>query len=105
MDAIRKNRLPGLPVRLVSVSALVATLSGAAWSQPAPGAQEVQPSAQGAEGPRPAAPPQLRMVTGTDPVQCADNETLVSVVCARGASDGTKCAIPGTSATALCLRK
>lgn len=47
----------------------------------------------------------LRLVTGTDAVRCEDNETLVSLVCASGATDGAKCATPGTAATGLCMRK
>jgi hypothetical protein len=30
---------------------------------------------------------------------------LISLVCASGATDGTKCAIPGTAATGVCMRK
>jgi hypothetical protein len=44
-------------------------------------------------------------VTGTDTVRCADDEALISLVCASGATDGTKCATPGTAATGLCMRK
>ena len=70
----------------------------------------------GAQGPQgPAGPPgpkgepgparALRVVTGTDTVRCADDEALISLVCASGATDGTKCATPGTAATGLCMRK
>jgi Collagen triple helix repeat (20 copies) len=83
-----------------------------------PGAQGPQgpagsPGAQGPQGP--AGPPgtkgepgfaqALRVVTGTDTVRCADDEALISLVCASGATDGTKCATPGTAATGLCMRK
>jgi hypothetical protein len=83
-----------------------------------PGAQGPQgpagpPGAQGPSGP--AGPPgpkaepgpaqALRVVTGTDTVRCADDETLISLLCASGATDGTKCATPGTAATGLCMRK
>jgi hypothetical protein len=83
-----------------------------------PGAQGPQgpagpPGAQGPPGP--AGPPgpkgepgfaqALRVVTGTDTVRCADDEALISLVCASGATDGTKCATPGTAATGLCMRK
>ena len=30
---------------------------------------------------------------------------MVSLVCASGATDGTKCATPGTAATGVCMRK
>src|SRR5262245_14036447 len=58
------------------------------------------PGPKGDPGPTPA----LRLVTGTDTVQCGDDETLVSLVCANGAPDGTKCATPG-AATGFCMRK
>src|SRR5512132_2940498 len=83
-----------------------------------PGAQGPQgpagpPGAQGPQGPAGAPGPKgepgsaqaPRVVTGTDTVRCADNEALVSLVCASGATDGTKCATPGTAATGLCMRK
>jgi hypothetical protein len=47
----------------------------------------------------------LRVVTGTDTVQCRDDETLVSLLCANGAPDGSKCASAGAAATGLCMRK
>jgi len=47
--------------------------------------------------------PPLRLVTGTDTVRCGDDETMVSLVCASGATDG--CATPGTAATGVCMRK
>ena len=53
----------------------------------------------------PGHPPPIRVVTGTDTVACADNELLVSLVCATGTADGTKCTTPGAAATALCMRK
>ena len=49
--------------------------------------------------------PPLRLVTGTDTVRCGDDEAMVSLVCASGATDGTKCATPGTAATGVCMRK
>jgi hypothetical protein len=83
-----------------------------------PGAQGPQgpagpPSAQGPPGPAGAPGPKgepgsaqaLRVVTGTDTVRCADDETLISLLCASGVIDGTKCATPGTAATGLCMRK
>jgi hypothetical protein len=44
-------------------------------------------------------------VTGTGSVSCADDERLVSLVCASGATDGTKCASPDSAATGLCVPK
>jgi len=72
-----------------------------------------QPGAQGPQGPagptgpkgEPGSAQALRVVTGTDTVRCADDEALISLVCASGATVGTKCATPGTSATGLCTRK
>jgi hypothetical protein len=46
------------------------------------------------------------MVTGPEnTVRCADDEALVSLVCATGAISGAKCVVPGTTATVLCMRK
>ena len=61
----------------------------------------------GSPGPKgdAGAPPPIRVVTGTDTVACADNELLVSLVCATGTADGTKCTTLGAAATALCMRK
>ena len=58
----------------------------------------------GAKGDIASAPP-LRLVTGTDTVRCGDDEALVSLVCASGPTDGTKCATAGTAATGVCMRK
>ena len=41
-------------------------------------------------------------MTGTSTVRCANDEVLVSLVCARGATVGTTL---GTAATGLCVRK
>jgi collagen triple helix repeat protein len=62
---------------------------------------------QGPPGPKgdPGQGVALRVVTGTDKVNCADGEVLVSLVCASGATDGTQCATAGTSASGLCMRK
>jgi hypothetical protein len=104
--------------QLLSISAIITTLAVAGCGQPAPGTQgPAGPAgAQGAQGPQGPAGPAgpkgepgpaqaLRMVTGTDTVACADDEALVSLVCASGATDGSKCATPGTAATGLCMRK
>ena len=57
----------------------------------------------------PAGPPgpasAIRIVTGTDSVRCGDDEVLAAFVCASGATDGAKCAIPGAAATGLCVRR
>jgi hypothetical protein len=47
----------------------------------------------------------FHVVTGMGSVTCADNEQLVSLVCASGAPDGAKCAAPDTAATGLCVPK
>ena len=86
--------------------------AGAQGPQGAAGAQ----GSQGPAGPSGPAGPQgpkgdagsassLRVVTGTDTVSCRNDEALVSLVCASGAIDGTKCATPGTAVTGLCMRK
>ena len=66
-----------------------------------------RPVLSGPPGPKgdPGASPPIRVVTGTDTVGCADNELLVSVVCATGTTEGTKCATPGAAVTGLCMRK
>jgi hypothetical protein len=46
--------------------------------------------------------PIFRVVTGKGGVLCANNETLVSLVCAEGAPDGSKCR---SDAVGLCARK
>jgi Collagen triple helix repeat (20 copies) len=71
-----------------------------------PGAQG-PPGPAGSPGPNaePGPAQALRVVTGTDTVRCADDETLISLLCASGANDGTKCATPDTAATGLCMRK
>jgi PRC-barrel domain/Collagen triple helix repeat (20 copies) len=65
------------------------------------------PGPPGPPGPKgdPGPAASFRVVTGTDNAQCADNEILVALVCATGATDGGKCATPGAAATALCARK
>jgi hypothetical protein len=113
--------------QLLSVSVLIVTLAVVGCGQPAsgpqgpagPGGKEGPqgpagpPGAQGPQGP--AGPPgpkaepgpaqALRAVTGTDSVRCADDEALISLLCASGATDGNKCATPGTAATGVCMRK
>jgi hypothetical protein len=68
-----------------------------------PGAQG-PPGPAGAPGPKgePGSAQALRVVTGTYAVRCADDEALISLVCASGATDGTT---SGTAATGLCMRK
>ena len=56
---------------------------------------------KGDPGPAPA----IRVVTGTDSVRCGDDEVLAGFVCASGATDGAKCATPGTASTGLCVRR
>ncbi len=69
-----------------------------------PGAQG-PPGPAGPPGPKAEPGPALRVLTGTDTVRCADDEALISLLCASGATDGTKCATPGTAATGVCMRK
>jgi hypothetical protein len=102
--------------QLLSISAIITTLAVAGCGQPAPGPQG-PPGPAGAQGPQgPAGPPgpkgepgpapALRMVSGPEnTVRCADDEALVSLVCATGPTEGTKCVVPGTTATVLCMRK
>jgi hypothetical protein len=110
--------------QLVNCFAVLTMLAVAGCGQPVPGPQgpagPAGPAgAQGQQGPAgspgPAGPqgpkgdagaaPSLRVVTGTDTVSCGDDEALVSLVCASGAIDGTKCATPGTAVTGVCMRK
>jgi Collagen triple helix repeat (20 copies) len=81
-----------------------------------PGGERGPPGPQGPAGPPgPAGPaglkgdpgpaPAIRVVTGTDSVRCGDDEVLTGFVCASGATDGAKCATPGTAATGLCVRR
>ena len=70
----------------------------------------------GAEGPRgPPGPPgqkgdpgpaaTFHVVRGTESVLCSDEGVLISLMCEKGAPDGSKCATPGTRATGVCGRK
>src|SRR5690349_10630612 len=61
----------------------------------------------GAPGPQGIAGPALgiRIVTGTGNIQCGNGESLVSLVCSSGATDGTKCSAADATATGLCMRK
>jgi hypothetical protein len=68
---------------------------------------------QGDPGPQGAAGPKgdqgessrvLRVVIGERTVSCDEGETLVSVVCSAGASEGASCP-NATETTGLCIRK
>ena len=63
---------------------------------------------QGLQGPKgdpgAPAPASVRVVTGDGGVNCADNEVLVSLLCANGAPVGSKC-LASDQATGLCVRK
>jgi hypothetical protein len=50
-------------------------------------------------------PATFHVVRGTGSVSCAENEVLVSLLCASGAPDGAKCVNPDTAATGLCVPK
>src|SRR5919201_607254 len=69
-----------------------------------PGGPQGPPGPAGPKG-DPGAAPAIRVVTGTDSVSCGDDEILAGFVCASGATDGAKCATPGTAATGLCVRR
>ena len=60
------------------------------------------PADSGRVGPLSAQGPDFRVVIGTDTLTCRGDEILVSLVCASGPSDGSKCVGPGTG---LCARK
>ena len=107
--------------QLLNCLAILTMLGVGGCGQPVPGPQGPAGPA-GAQGPQglagppgpagppgskgdPAPAPPLRLVTGTDTVRCGDDEALVSLVCASGATEGTKCATPGTTATGVCMRK
>jgi hypothetical protein len=70
-----------------------------------PSGERGPPGPQGAVGPVGPLGPAVRVVTGTDTVACEDGEILAGIVCASGATDGTKCTTPGTAATGLCVRR
>jgi hypothetical protein len=65
---------------------------------PGPQGPAGAPGPTGAAGPKgdPGPAPASRVVTGTDSVRCEDDEVLAGFVCASGATDGGKCATPGT---------
>ncbi len=119
--------------RLLTVSAIIGALALAGCGQPTPGPQGPQGPAgsKGEAGPAgPAGPPgpagpkgeagpagpagpkgeaglpaTFHVVRGTGSVNCAENEVLVSLLCASGAPDGAKCTNPNTAATGLCVPK
>src|SRR5262249_21884136 len=74
---------------------------------PGPQGPAGPPGPAGPAGPKgdPGATPAIRVVTGMDSVRCGDDEVLAGFVCASGATDGVKCATPGTAATGLCVRR
>jgi hypothetical protein len=75
---------------------------GPKGDQGASGPQGVA-GAKGEKGdPGPTASATFRVVTGNPSVSCADYEILVSVACAVGAPDGSKCT---SDAVGLCVRK
>jgi hypothetical protein len=74
---------------------------------PGPQGPAGPPGSAGPAGPKgdPGPSPAIRAVTGTDSVRCGDDEVLAGFVCASGATDGAKCATPGTAAAGLCVRR
>jgi hypothetical protein len=76
---------------------------GPAGPQGVPG--PMGPAGQaGPQGPAGPATVSLRMVTGLGTVSCGDGEVLVSLMCATGTPNGSKCGARVT-ATGLCMRK
>jgi hypothetical protein len=91
-------------------------LSACSQGQQGPKGDQGHPGPQGPKGdqgpPGPAGPagqsgagPAFRVVTGTGSVRCADNEVLVSLICARGGTAGERCSVPVAAATGLCVSK
>jgi hypothetical protein len=81
---------------------------GAVGERGDPGSAGAQgpPGSPGPAGPKgDSATPAFRILIGVDTASCAENEILISLVCASGAADGAKCATPGAAATGLCARK
>src|SRR5262245_95932 len=68
---------------------------------PGPQGPAGPPGPAGPAGPKgdSGATPAIRVITGMDSVRCGDDEVLAGFVCASGATDGAKCATPGTAAT------
>ena len=85
-------------------------LSACGQGQQGPKGEQGPPGPQGAKGDQgppgpPGGGPAFRVVTGTGSVRCADNEVLVSLICARGGTAGERCAVPVAAATGLCVSK
>jgi hypothetical protein len=102
-----------MKLTIVGAAALVCLLLAGCDREPAPAGPKGATGAQGPAGPAgqagpqgPAAPPVpgLRMVTGVGTVSCGDGEVLVSLMCAAGAPNGSKCGAR-VAATGLCMRK
>lgn len=74
---------------------------------PGPAGPKGDPGPQGPAGPKGdqgASTRVFRVVIGEKTVTCDEGETLVSVVCSAGASDGASCP-NATETTGLCIRK
>jgi hypothetical protein len=74
---------------------------------PGPAGPKGDPGPQGAAGPKGdqgESSRVLRVVIGERTVSCDEGETLVSVVCSAGASEGASCP-NATETTGLCIRK
>jgi len=91
-------------------------LSACGQGQQGPKGEQGPPGPQGAKGEQgPPGPPgprgdapagqAIRVVTGTGSVRCADNEVLVSLICARGGTAGDHCTVSNAAATGLCVSK
>jgi hypothetical protein len=74
---------------------------------PGPAGPKGDPGPQGPAGPKGdqgASSRALRVVIGDKTVTCDEGETLVSVVCSAGTSEGASCP-NATETTGLCIRK
>jgi hypothetical protein len=88
-------------------------LNACGQGQQGPKGEQGPPGPQGAKGDQgppgppgdPGAGPAFRIVTGTGSASCADNEVLVSLICARGGTAGKRCTVSDAAATGLCVRK
>src|SRR6266567_3989944 len=97
--------------QVVTIPAAIVMIALAACTgpqgPPGPAGEPGPPGPVGPAGPKgdPGPAPAIRVVTGMDSVRCGDDEILAGFVCASGATDGAKCATPGTAATGLCVRR
>jgi hypothetical protein len=98
-----KSCATGLRVRFLRVTTLVDDRGIGSSTAPGPQGPAGPPGPAGPAGPKgdSGLGAAIRVVTGTDSVRCGDDKFLAGFVCASGATDGPKCATPGTAATGL----